>query len=207
MKVNQQKSSNKMWKDETGLNIPTSRLTKAEKLKEKYSATLYNKAKNVSAKLSEFKTQIAEMCQEVFDAHMDEANVKTTGKGNFIWYNFDHSIKIEVSVSERIGFDDLEIAACKSKLDEFLDLNVQTKDDFIKALVLDAFETSKGKLDAKKVMSLLRHKSKITSPLFQEAMVLLEKSIRRPESKTYFRIWGKDAEGKYQNIDLNFSSL
>ena len=129
------------------------------------------------------------------------------GKGGFTWKNFDGSIKIESSVSESIKFDDLGIIACKEKLELFLNNNLESKDAFIKQMVLDAFETSRGKLDAKKVLSLLTYRSKIKAPLFQEALNLLEKAIRRPDSKMYFRVFVKDEAGEYKNIDLNISSI
>lgn len=204
-----QKRDDKLWEDEKGLQVPYSRTTKVERMMERYSAKLMNEAVKINEKLSSFKAQIQTICNEVYDAFMAEHdNVKSRkGKGNFTWYNFDRSIRIEVSIKERIEFDDLSITACKDKLDDFLSANVESKDEFIKQLVLDAFETSRGRLDAKKVMSLLRYKSKIKTPLFQQAMELLETSIRRPDSKMYFRIWVRDEEGNYQNIDLNFSSI
>lgn len=206
-KVTAQSSKDKLWKDETGFALPYNRLTPVEKLQERYATSLINKAIGMNAKLTAFKESIKEMCQEVYDKFMEENNNTKPSKGNFTWFNFDRSIKIEVSVSDRIDFDDLTIAACKDKLHEFLEENVESKDAFIKQLVLDSFETSRGKLDAKKVMSLLKYKNKIKHPLFTEAMDLLNQSIRKPDSKTYFRIWLKDKDGKYQNVDLNFSSI
>ena len=202
-----QKSQDKVWLDEKGLAVPYGRTTKSERLMERQSGKLYHEAEKLHERLSTFKAQIRTICQEVYDAFMAEHACEKARKGNFTWYNFDRSIKIEVSVNERIDFDDMFITGCKVKLDEFLSKHVESKDAFIKQLVLDAFETSKGKLDAKKVTSLLRYKSKIKTLLFQEAMELLEKSIRRPDSKTYFRVWRRDAAGSYQSIDLNFSSI
>lgn len=202
-----QKTSNKIWSDESGMQIPSSRTTKLERLMERKSGKLLKEAVKVNKQLSVLKEQVQEVCQEVYDLFMEEHNNNKDRKGNFTWYNFDRSIKIQSRVSERIEFDDLSIIACKDKLDDFLSANVESKDEFIKQLVLDAFETSRGKLDAKKVMSLLKYKSRIKTPLFQEALELLESGIRRPDSKTYFQIWAKDSSGEYQNIDLNFSSI
>lgn len=201
-----QSSTQKLWIDETGFQLPYSRTTKSERLQERASVSLLNKALSINSKLVDFKSQVTKVCDEVFETFMQENDVKNK-KGNFTFYNFDRSIKVEVSVSDRIEFDDLQITACQEKLDEFIDNNVESKDHFIKQLVMDAFETSRGKLDAKKVMSLLKYKSKISNPLFQQAMKFLEDSIRRPDSKKYFRIWVKDESGKYQNVDLNFSSI
>lgn len=202
-----QKTSNKIWSDESGMQIPSSRTTKLERLMERKSGKLLKEAVKVNKQLSVLKEQVQEVCQEVYDLFMEEHNNNKDRKGNFTWYNFDRSIKIQSRVSERIEFDDLSIIACKDKLDDFLSANVESKDEFIKQLVLDAFETSRGKLDAKKVMSLLKYKSRIKTALFQEALELLESGIRRPDSKTYFQIWAKDSSGEYQNIDLNFSSI
>lgn len=205
---NTQKSKDKLWKDPKGMEIPYSRTTKSERLMEHRSAKLLKDAIGVHDKLAAFKVEIRTICQEVYDTFMQEhGQDQKDYKGNFTWYNFDRSIKIEVSINDRITFDELGIIACKEKLWEFLDSELESKDEFIKKLVMDAFETSRGKLDVKKVTGLLRYKSKINKPRFQEAMKLLEDSIQRTSSRTYFRIWAKDESGQYQNIDLNLSSI
>lgn len=200
-------TKDKFWKDETGMEIPVNRITKLERTMEKQAATVLKKAIQVNKQLSGFKTEIRDICKEVYALAMTERGAKPDAKGNYIWYNFDRSIKIEVSINERIDFDDLTIKASKEKFDEFLDENIQGKTEFAKEMITDAFSTSRGKLDAKKVMTLLRYRNKEKDPKFQEAIALLEQSIRRPDSRTYFRVWQKDENGKYQNIDLNFSSI
>ncbi len=209
MKIHQ-KQSDGMWTDESGTEIPVNRLTKAEKIMEKNAYKLLREAQSISEKLKSYKEQIADLSAEAFDAFMSEkATAKERErKGNFTWYNFNRSIKIEVAVSERIEFDDLTIKAAKEKFDEFLNREVTTKNEFAKQMVLDAFETQRNnKLDTKRVLGLMRYESKIKDPLFSEAVELIQQSIRRPDSKTYFRIWLKCDDGQYQNIDLNLSSI
>ena len=74
-------------------------------------------------------------------------------------------------------------------------------------MVIEAFETSKGAIDTKKVLSLTKHKDRVNNKLFSEAVLLINQAIRRPKSKTYRRVWIKDGSGKYQNVELNLSSL
>ncbi|MDT8412679.1 MAG: DUF3164 family protein [Vicingaceae bacterium] len=207
LEINAQRSSDKMWKDEKGIEIPFSRTTKSERMMETQSFKILKKALQLNERLNAFKQEIKEICEKVYATYMEEQQNEKPSKGNFTWYNFDRSIKIEVSINERIEFDDMAITACKDKLNQFLTDNVESKDAFIKEMVLDAFETSRGKLDAKKVMSLLRYRSKIKATLFQEALNLLESSIRRPDSKMYFRVWHRNDDGKYENVELNFSSI
>lgn len=202
-----QKSKDQYWTDESGMKVQQSRLTKLEKKKEQTAHKILKASKSLQEKLVKHKETIIELCDDVYKLAEVELSMRPNSKGNFTYFSFDHTVKIEVSVSERIEFDDLHIQAAKEKLDEFIEKKVDSKDEFFIGVVKDAFSTSRGKLDSKKVMSMFKHSHRTKEPLFHEALALVKKSIRRPESKRYFRVWEKDAEGKYQNIDLNFSSL
>ncbi|MFD2566102.1 DUF3164 family protein [Pseudotenacibaculum haliotis] len=206
MKITQT-SKDKTWYDEKGTGVPLNRINKVERLHERLSGSLLKKAQKLNKDLKAFKELVNDYCTQAFDAFMADKNVDINHKGNFTWYNFNRTIKVEVSVNERIEFDDMGIKAAKQKLDDFLSISVESKNEFVKDLILTAFETSRGKLDVKKVMQLIRYKSKIDAPIFKQAIELLEQSIRRPDSKTYFRVWLKGRDGKYENIDLNFSSI
>jgi len=201
----------KQWIDETGLQIPVSRVTASEKLKERTSQQLLREAQKLHRALKAYKRSMSEACQDVFAAVMEENGVKDDNlKSNFTWYNFDRSIKIEASVSERIDFDDALIAAAKDKFYEFMSANTTGVDEMIRALIMDAFSTTRGRLDAKKVMGLVRYRAKINQkryPMFHEAVDLIEQSIRRPDSRTYYRIWERGGDGEYEAVDLNISSI
>jgi hypothetical protein len=202
------KSKDSEWIDESGTSIPYNRITKAERLMERSSNRILKAALVVNNKLKDFKNLVRELSEEAYEAFMEEKSTNRISKGNFTWYNFDRSIKIEVSVNEPIQFDDLTIAAAKDKFDQFLDENVQSKNEFVKEMINSAFETQRaGKLDVKQVMNLTRYQGKINDPLFSEAVSLISEAIRRPKSKTYFRVWLKDQAGEYQNVELNLSSI
>lgn len=207
-------SNKKKWTDETGLELPANRILPLEKMREKAADTLLKKAEIVQKRLVAIKQEFEDICTEVWTASLIDAGADpekiAAKKGNHTWYNFDRSIKIEVSISERIDFDDALIAAAKEKFDTFLSENINGTEDVIRVLVTDAFSTTRGQLDAKKVMQLIRHRSRIDAdkyPGFHRAVDLIEQSIRRPDSKKYFRISTRDFAGRYQNVDLNFSSI
>ena len=201
-------SKDASWTDEAGTAVPFNRITKSEKLMESYTARLRKGAVSINKQLVEFKALIKELSAKAYEAFMAERNAHPEAKGNFTWYNFNRTIKIQVDVQERIEFDDLTIKLAKAKFDEFLDKNIQSSNEFAKQLVMDAFETQrKQSLDTKKILSLTRHKDRINDPLFTEAVNLINEAIRRPDSKTYFRIWVKDNAGEYKSIDLNLSNI
>ncbi|MCC9072477.1 DUF3164 family protein [Flavobacterium sp. F-65] len=196
------------WIDESGTVIPFNRITPTEKLFERSSAKLIKGALALNKQLSDFKKMIQELSAEAFEAFMKSKELAKESKGNFTWYNFNRSIKIEVSNSEPIKFDDLTILAAKDYLDQFLNENIESKNEFVKDMITDAFSTQRnGQLDVKQVLKITKYKVRVGNELFTKACDCISEAIRRPSSKTYFRIWLKDENGKYQNIDLNISSL
>jgi hypothetical protein len=203
--------SKKVWKDETGLEIPGNRITKSEKLRESATEKLLKKAEKLNQLLALFKEEFIETSDEIYTTILEENGAKAADrKGNFIYYNFDRTVKVETDVQDKIEFDDAMIAVAKSHFDEFLSSNTNGIDAMIRELILDAFSSSRGKLDTKKVMSLVKYRSRIPAdkyPQFHAAIDAIEKGMSRPTSKRYFRILNRDSEGKYNAIDLNFSSI
>lgn len=213
MKITEQKTTEKTWLDEKGTQVPFNRVTKEERNKERAAARLVNAAIKAENSLKEFKELCAKECEKAYRADLAIGKVATreNSKGGYTLYNFDRTIKIERSINESIAFDENMIGAAKEKFDTFLMEGTAGIDDMIRTLISDAFSnTRKGGLDTKKVLSLLGYRARISEkkyPQFHEALDLIEQSIRRPDSKTYYRIWVKDENGQYQNIDLNFSNI
>lgn len=196
------------WTDENGVPIPAKRITKAEKIRERKTAALLSKAQALNARLVSFKEELKDACDEMEQVSLEELGVSSDNfKGNLTFFNFDRSIKVERSISEPMRFDDLTIAAAKQKLDEFLQEAIESKFDFAKEMIMTAFETRNGKLDPKKITPLTRYESKVNHPLFSDACRLIQQAIRRPDSKTYYRIWVKEDGEKHEAVELNFSNI
>lgn len=209
MKIQQQNPTDKVWLDEKGVQIPFSRVTKIEIFKEKAAKKMIIGAQKLNSDILEFKALCAELCEEAFQKDLSAGKAPT--KGGYTLYNFDRSVKIERQINEAIQFDENHIGAAKEKFDAFLKEGTVGVDEMVRNLIMDAFSSNKkGKLDSKKIMSLLSYKQRIDEkkyPQFHEALNLIEQSIRRPDSKTYYRIWFKNEGEQYTSIDLNFSNI
>jgi hypothetical protein len=204
----------KQWIDENGIAIPSFRITKSEKLKEAICDKLLKEAEKAQAILAELKTKMSDGATEVLNATIAENGGKTRDnyKGNFTFFNFDRSVKIEASVQEKIVFDDAMIIVAKDHFDTFLgDVAVRGGvDEMIKEIITDAFSTAKGALDADKVLGLTKYRARVDAvkyPAFHAALDAIEKSVSRQFSKKYHRISKRNEDGKYEAVDLNFSSL
>jgi hypothetical protein len=204
-----QKSSSKTWFDESGTQVPYSRTTKAERLKERSADSLLKKAFSANKQLKELKKLIKTVSEKVLEETLKEKGVENLkSKGNYTWHNFNRTIKVEVNINEPISFDDITITAAKEKFYEFLNKYITSKNMFVKQMILDAFETQRSnKLDVKRVLNLVRYKDSIADPLFTKAVDLINQSVRRPKTKTYYRVWVMNEAGEYDNIDLNLSSI
>lgn len=199
-----------LWTNEAGQAIPANRITKAEKLREKTAHRIATQAAELSRRLADFKTYFAESCTQVVQAVLAELEKAPNKKGNYTWYNFDQSIRIECAVSEAIRFDEMLIEAAKEQLLKVISENI-SGDDFIKEIVIDAFQTTSGKLDTRRVLGLRRHTDKIKKKhvreQWEDAMRLIDRSVTRPESRTYYRVSVKAPSGEYTAINLDFATI
>lgn len=205
-----QLSSQEFWTDESGIQIPYNRTTKLERLLERSVFSIYDKSVKVNAALAKLKNEIEIVLADIIEAARAENAVKLAGKGNYTFYNFDRSLKVEISVNELIRFDDITLESAKEVLLGIVRENI-SGDDFIISLVEDAFQTSRGRLDTRKILGLKKHTQRIKDKKIREewekAMTLIDNSISRPDSKTYYRVWAKNELGKYQAVELNFSNI
>jgi len=206
--INQQKSADLFWKDEANREIPYSRTTNYERSAERKLAKIAKEAVRINKSLADFKSAIKTVVTELYEVFCKENNGKIgQGKGNATFYSFDRSIKVEVAISKPPTFDENTIELAKSKLDEVLADGLNGAKDFVKPLVMDAFQTSNGNLDHKRVLGLRRYEERIKDARYSEAMNLITKAIRNPNSKEYFRVWLRADNGEYNDVQLNFSAI
>ena len=201
-------SKDPIWVDESGISIPFNRITPTEKLFERSTAKLLKDGLQINKYLVDFKKLIQKLSAEAFEAFMASKEITKQSKGNFTWFNFNRSIKIEVANSEPIKFDDLTILAAKDYLDQFLNENIDSKNEFVKDMIKDAFSTQRnGQLDVKQVLKITKYKVRVNNELFTKACDCIIEAVRRPSSKTYYRVWVKNEDNQYVLIDLNLSSI
>lgn len=208
--VTQQKSADKRWLNEANEAIPYDRVTASERLHERKLAPLAKKRITLREALENHKQECFSVALDLYAAFLAEnggVNNRGKGKGNVTRYNFDRSIKIEINVNEAIVFDEDLLQLAKDKLDNMLNDGLNKAASWIKPIVMEAFANNGNSLDVKAVLGLRRHAANIPDQRFAEAMALIDKAIRRPNSKQYFSLYIRDESGKYVDVHLNFSNI
>jgi hypothetical protein len=196
--------SKKEWKNHKGETIPAKYVPKIDKDREGLVNRHVARAAKLHEALNSFKTDLLIDCDAFFDQMMTDNNVRKPGKGNYSLTTFDKQYKIEVDVQDRIDFDDtIQVAHEKIKL--YLAEITKDSSGDIQQIVNAAFQTSKGKMDVKRVLGLFE--LNINHPTWKEAMELIKNSIQRNSSKRYVRFWTRQDDGEYNGIELNFSAL
>ena len=114
-------------------------------------------AQKASDSLKTLKAIILESTEKILEAARAENKVKLNGKGNYTWFSFDRSVKVETAINETIKFDDILIASAKERLLSLIRNSINGL-DFIITIVEEAFQTSRGQLDPKKILGLRKHK-------------------------------------------------
>lgn len=208
MNSTQQTPKDKVWKDAKGDPVPYNRTTALERLQERNAHKLLAEAQRVEKALLALKELVQDKHGEVIAAHEKNSGVQLKkSKGNKVWHSFDRSIQVEADAQERIEFDGLLITSARELLHEYLSEKLSSDDEFLVEMVTKAFETTNGKLDSKRVMHLVSYKHKVKAAKFQQAVALIEKSIRRTNAKMYFRISVRQEDGSYKAVQLNFSAI
>ena len=195
------------WADANGNKIPVSRITQLEKLSEKHAVTIADSGMKLQASMLKFKEHLRKLTVEVRDMFLAENNANGAARDSFTFYNFNKEIKVEVKVNETIRFDEDKLKVCKDKFMSFLERSITSSNEFVKGIVMAAFETKRGKFDAPKLLDLLKYRKTVNDAEFSEALDALEHATNRAKTKMYFAVYIKSGDGEYVPLSLNFSAL
>lgn len=208
MQIAKQKP-NTDWINESGKAVPFSMLKKSDKVNERIVFAVAKEAIKVSKSIARLKAIIQETVKLAIAAfESDYKGKRTEFKGNWTFSNYNDTIKVVVKVGKPVTFDDMLIQKAQALLKDFLNDGITAKDAAIKDMVMDAFQTTRGKMDVNRVMALKRYSDTIKDSRWKKAMSLIDAAVRHPNSKTYYQVWVRNAvDGEYEAIPLALADL
>jgi hypothetical protein len=194
------------WIDHNGQEVPAAYVPAIEKEKTRVVERHMARALKLEKALADFKSDLYQDCDALYDKMRLDANVATRSKkGGFTLTTFSKELKIEFSIDERITFDD-HINLAQEKFFAYRDMKIEkTGDKEVSEMISHAFRVRKGKLDTASVLGLMSWN--IKHALWQEGVELLKKAISRNVTKRYVQLYQRDAEGEYRTVILNISSI
>lgn len=192
--------------DTKGRLVPESTIKPLDKIRSDLVESLVARAKPLREELRTFRSTAFSEIEALIDLAFDEYNAKVGGaKGNVTLLSFDGKYKIIRAISESIAFDE-RLQAAKSLIDECVrDWTTDARAE-IALLVQDAFKVDQqGNIRTGTVLGLRR--VNITDPRWQRAMTAIGEAVQVVGSKTYLRIYERDAEGQYHPISLDIAAV
>jgi hypothetical protein len=157
----------------------------------------------VHGMLERFKQHNFEDVTAFADILYDKYDVKRGGAEKGITLStIDRKFKLVISIQKRIDFGP-EIMVAEDKM--LAAVEQMGGDADMKALVTAAYTRVDGKLCVAKVLSL--RSIKISSPLWNEAMKIVNDAIEVISKKRQIRLYVKDYAGQYNSVPLDIAAL
>jgi len=162
-------------------------------------------ASEQSGQLAAFKALVFERVQAFVEESAAKYKAKVGGvKGNITLFSYDGRFKLQVSNQDNINFDE-RLQVAKGLIDKCIKRWSDGANDKLLALVNGAFDTDKaGTVNIRRVLELRR--LDIDDPTWKRAMDAISDSIQVVGSKSYIRVYERDAQGEYLPISLDVAS-
>lgn len=191
-------------RDAKGALMPIARVDAADKLIDEQVRKMVGHARDLSARIGRFRGHCFDDVGSLQALLAQEYGAPLGGpKGNISLTSYDGSLKVLVSVADRLEFGP-ELQAAKQLVDACLAEWAEDARDEIRAIVNMAFDVEKqGTVNRSALFMLLR--VAIEDERWQEAMRAIRESIRVIGSKTYFRFYERDEGGAWQAISIDLA--
>lgn len=196
----------KTYTDKDGREIPSGYLHKIDKDKHAAAIKIHKKASEISKRMADFKSLVFEIADDLYERTLTEKKIKLrdNSKGGYSITTIDKAIKVEITISETIAFDD-RIDIAQKLINEYLEDKTKGSDAELSILINEAFRTTRGRLDTRRILNLM--KLQIKHQKWVKAMELIKESMSTRDSKRYIRVWERAENGEYKPVKLDFASI
>ena len=197
------KRTMKVIKDAQGHEYPLSIIDKNIIQRDRVVKRLVSKAEKLSAKIAVEKDKMEKELNKYLQKVAKEYGLHWKGNAQLI--SFDERFKIEVNISERLDYNE-KLQLAKQLIDNCINRWSENANANLKAIVINAFNVDKkGKISLRRVLSLRKYR--IKDKEWEKAMELINESLSVVFSKQYINFYKKDADGKWEQVKLNFSAI
>lgn len=204
-------SKDKTWTNSAGDAVPFKFVPAVDKAKEAYAAKIYKAALQAEEGLIALHTMMNSAFLDISNMLKEEYKIKNKKeketKGSLTWFSFRRDVKVEAEINELVKWDNALMKEALLSLNTYISKNMSEANELISGLVKSAFANSRGMIDTGKVFQLLKYEDKIKSASFQKACELMKKAQSIDKTKLYMRVWLRQPDGEYRNVNLNFSSI
>ncbi|WP_295936969.1 DUF3164 family protein [uncultured Xanthomonas sp.] len=190
--------------DAQGRLIPLAHVKPIDLARDELVREIVQKAKALNRAIAEFKAGVFGDIEAFIQLSAEQYRVRLGGKkGNVQLLSIDGRYKVLRAIQESIAFDE-RLQAAKSLIDACLIEWTEGARSELRALINDAFRVDQaGNIRTGQVLSLRR--LAIDDPRWQQAMCAIAEAVQVVGSKSYVRVYERDADGQYRPIALDIA--
>ena len=192
--------------DAQGRLIPEAHIKAIDLARDELVLEIVQKAKALNTAIADFKMGTFGDIAAFVQLSAEHYRVRLGGKkGNVQLLSFDGRYKVLRAIQETISFDE-RLQAAKVLIDECLTEWTEGARSELRALVNDAFRVDQaGNIRTGQVLQLRR--LSIEDPRWQQAMSAIAEAVQVVGSKSYVRVYERDADGQYRPIALDIAGV
>ncbi len=189
----------------------TTRIKKEQEEYENHRNTVVIKlsktAKEVSGIIGSFNKETRELLDEQRDLLNKYGKIRGNSKGGFALESIDGNFKITYQFKSISSYDERADKA-EELLKEFLNDTIKKKDRKMHEMIMSLLERNgKGQLEYARVQSLYKFENDYDDIRWKEAIKLFKESFVVKGSKMQIYFHERAANGSFEPINLNFSSM
>lgn len=186
--------------------VPIESIEEVDLARDEFVKATVEKAKRMSETIRAFKREISGDMQAFIEMSAEQYGADVGGeRGNVRLTSYDGRFQVLRAVNDRLDFDE-RLQAAKVLVDECLREWSRTAGPELRTIVESAFQVDKkGKINTKRILGL--RKLKIEHPTWKKAMEAISDAVTVVGSSTYYRVYERDEQGKYQQVALDFSGV
>lgn len=206
MNTEERRDSSRYMEDAAGRLVPVETIRPIDLLRDALVAELVSGALDLSAQIRAFKTKTFADIAAFADLSAEQYGVQIgRNKGNITLTTFNGRYKVIRAVSERVCFDE-RLQAAKVLIDQCItDWSSGSRPE-LQVLVNNAFQVDQaGNINVGRVLSLRR--LQIEDPRWLSAMQAMTEAVQVVDSKSYLRIYERDATGEYRLIPVDVAGV
>lgn len=188
--------------DAHGRLVAEDQIKPIDKARDELVLEIVKRAREVEAVLADFKRRAFDDIAAFVQLSAEEYGARLGGtKGNVTLLSFDGRFKVLRAIAENITFDE-RLQAAKALIDECLREWTEGARTEVRTLVQDAFRVdAAGNIRTGQVLGLRR--LDITDARWLRAMQAISEAVQVVGSKSYVRVYERDANGRYHAITLD----
>lgn len=192
--------------DATGSLVPVENIRPIDLARHELVLEKVGKARELQKRLRDLKYELLDDIEAFVEMSAERYEVKLGGKkGNVTLASFDGAYQLTRQISEHLVFDE-GLQAAKALIDECLRGWTQGSPSELRAIIDQAFQVDKeGRINTARILGLRR--LDIADERWQRAMTAIGESLRVTGTRSYVRVYERDARGKYNAISLDMAAL